>query len=63
MTRIKQYDARHTRKIKHLYQLKTPKHSARHGYDDEGVSSVLGKDISFRYSRRFLDYWYTLDKD
>ena len=59
----KQYDARHTRKLKHLYQLRAPKRSARFGYDDEGISSVLGKPLDFKYSKRFLELWYTLDAE
>ena len=36
-----------------------PKHSNPNGYEDEGISSVLEKPISFRYSHRFLKWFYT----
>jgi hypothetical protein len=36
-----------------------PKISCRHGFDDEGISSVLGKPRDFKYSDRFLKWWYT----
>ena len=31
----------------------------RSGHDDEGISSVLGKPIDFKYTDRFLNWWYT----
>ena len=37
----------------------TPKQSYRFGHEDEGISSVLEKPISFRYSDKFLKQWYT----
>ena len=40
--------------------MRIPSRSAtRTGHDDEGISSVLGKPRDFRYSERFLKWWYT----
>ncbi len=36
-----------------------PKTSCKHGYEDEGISSVLNKSVHFKYSNRFLKWWYT----
>ena len=38
---------------------KTPRYSYRYGYPDEGISEYLGKSKGFRYSDRFLKWWYT----
>ena len=40
--------------------MKTPGKSAtRTGHDDEGISSVLEKPRDFRYTDKFLKWWYT----
>jgi hypothetical protein len=36
-----------------------PTYSYRYGFEDEGISSVLEKPAHFKYSERFLKWWYT----
>ena len=39
--------------------MKTPKHSYRFGFTDEGISLILKNTPGFKYSERFLKWWYT----
>ncbi|GAH33526.1 unnamed protein product [marine sediment metagenome] len=40
--------------------MKMPSKSAtKIGHDDEGISSVLDKPRDFKYTDRFLKWWYT----
>ena len=35
-----------------------PKYSYKYGFVDEGISDILNKPKGFKYSEKFLKYWY-----
>lgn len=42
-----------------MRKIKIPKFSYNKGWTDTGISEVLGKPESFRYSDRFFRSWYS----